>query len=66
MRWCLEILGLKPGQTVLDPYMGSGTTGIACAQLGLNFVGIEIHPPYFAVARRRIRAAQQKGRCHAA
>jgi site-specific DNA-methyltransferase (adenine-specific) len=56
MRWCLEKLKLKPGATVLDPYMGSGTTALACLDLGLNFVGIESEPAYFAVAERRIAA----------
>lgn len=44
----------KPGETVIDPFMGSGTTGVACARLGRNFVGIEIEPKYFYLAARRI------------
>lgn len=59
MRWCLSRLKLKPGATVLDPYMGSGTTGIACVQMGLDFVGIERDPTYHAIAEKRIRQAQQ-------
>lgn len=43
---------------MLDPFMGSGTTGVACAKLGRNFIGIEIDPGYFAIAQRRIEQAQ--------
>lgn len=48
----------SPGDTVLDPFMGSGTTGVACVKLGRNFIGIEIDPTYFAIAQKRIAAAQ--------
>ena len=44
--------------TVLDPFMGSGTTGVACVQTGRNFIGIEIDPTYYAIAERRIAEAQ--------
>ena len=44
-----------PGATVLDPYMGSGTTGIACLRTGRNFIGIEKDPKHFATAVARIR-----------
>jgi site-specific DNA-methyltransferase (adenine-specific)/modification methylase len=57
MRWCIERLKLKPGTVVVDPYMGSGTTGVAAVQLGLPFIGCEIDPTHFATARRRIAAA---------
>jgi site-specific DNA-methyltransferase (adenine-specific) len=56
MRWCIERLKLKPGSTILDPYMGSGTTGVAAVQLGFNFIGVEIDPAYHAIAERRIAA----------
>ncbi len=46
------------GDTILDPFMGSGTTGVACVQTGRNFIGIEIDPGYFAIAEKRIREAQ--------
>ena len=46
------------GDTILDPFMGSGTTGVACVQTGRNFIGIEIDPDYFAIAERRIKEAQ--------
>jgi site-specific DNA-methyltransferase (adenine-specific) len=48
----------KPGQTILDPFMGSGQTGIAAVELGCNFIGIEKDPHYFAIAQRRIEQAQ--------
>jgi DNA modification methylase len=47
-------------QTVLDPFMGSGTTGVACARLGRRFVGVEIEPRYFDIACRRIEEAQRQ------
>ena len=40
--------------TVLDPFMGSGTTGVACKELGRNFIGIEISPEYYEIAKKRI------------
>ena len=43
--------------TILDPFMGSGTTGVACVKLGRKFIGIEIEPRYFDIACRRIEAA---------
>ena len=45
---------------VLDPFMGSGTTGVACARLGRRFIGIEIEPRYFDIACRRIEEAQRQ------
>lgn len=60
MRWCL---GFMPkAQTILDPFMGSGTTGVACVQLGRKFTGIEIDPEYFDIACRRIQAAVNEPR----
>jgi site-specific DNA-methyltransferase (adenine-specific) len=58
MRWCLSRLKLSPGATVLDPYMGSGTVGVACVQMDLNYIGIEISEEYYAIAQRRIEAAR--------
>lgn len=57
MMFCIE-KATKPGDTVLDPFMGSGTTGVACMKLGRNFIGIERDPGYFAIAQRRIADAQ--------
>lgn len=50
----------EPGQTILDPFMGSGTTGVACVQTGRNFIGIEKDAGYFAIAQRRIAEAQMQ------
>ena len=52
--------GSLDGMTVLDPFMGSGTTGVACVQTGRNFIGIEIDPTYFAIAEKRIKEAQMQ------
>ena len=54
MEWCIRRL---KGKTILDPFMGSGTTGVAAVKLGRKFIGIEIDPGYFDVARRRISEA---------
>ena len=51
---------LIDANTILDPFMGSGTTGVACVQTGRNFIGIEIDPTYFAIAERRIKEAQEQ------
>ena len=48
----------KEIDTILDPFMGSGTTGVACKELGRNFIGIEIEPKYYEIAKRRINNAQ--------
>ena len=48
--------------TVLDPFMGSGTTGVACVQTGRNFIGIEIDPGYFKIAEKRIHDAEMQMR----
>lgn len=47
----------NPGDTVLDSFMGSGTTGKMAAQLGRRFIGIELDPEYFAIAKARINGA---------
>lgn len=52
----------KTAGTVLDPFMGSGTTGVACAQLGRKFIGIEIEPRYFDIACSRIEQAYAQGK----
>ena len=46
--------------TILDPFMGSGTTGVACAKLGRKFIGIEIELKYFDIACRRIEEAYKQ------
>lgn len=53
-----NIIGVLPDDiTILDPFMGSGTTGVACAELGRKFIGIEIEPEYFELAQERIKTA---------
>jgi len=56
MRWAIQ-RGTRVGETILDPFMGSGTTGVACAKLGRKFIGIEIDPGYFDIACQRIEKA---------
>jgi site-specific DNA-methyltransferase (adenine-specific)/modification methylase len=58
MAWCIEQAG-KPAMT-LDPFMGSGTTGVAAVGMGLGFIGIEREPAYFDIACRRIEDAQKQ------
>jgi len=58
----LVTVSTNPDMTVLDCFMGSGTTGVACVQTGRNFIGIEIDPTYFAIAERRIAEAQKQPR----
>ena len=55
MEWCLGFL--PSAQTILDPFMGSGTTGVAAVKLGRKFIGIEIDEGYFNIACRRISEA---------
>ena len=50
------------GGVVLDPFMGSGTTGMACRHEGFGFVGIELEPEYYAIAEKRIADAQKQPR----
>lgn len=58
MEWCLGFL--PDATTILDPFMGSGTTGVACAKLRRKFIGIEIEPRYFDIACKRIEQAQRQ------
>lgn len=60
MLWLVKRVSLD-GETVLDPFMGSGTTGVACVKLGRRFIGIEIEPKYFDIACRRIEDAYKQG-----
>ena len=62
MKWCIDVAKLPETATILDPFMGSGTTGVACVQTGRNFIGIEIDPDYFAIAERRIKEAEAQPR----
>jgi DNA modification methylase len=58
MRWCIQIAKVPAGGVIVDPFMGSGTTGVAAVRAGHRFVGIEIVPEYFEVACKRIAVAQ--------
>ena len=58
MRWCLGFL--PDAQAILDPFMGSGTTGVAAVQMGRDFIGIEREPKYFDIACKRIEDAQRQ------
>lgn len=60
MRWLIERTSTA-GETVLDPFMGSGSTGVACALEQRSFIGIEIDETYFDIACRRIEDAQRQG-----
>lgn len=55
MQWCLGFI--PKARTILDPFLGSGTTGVACVKLGRRFIGIEIEERYFDIACKRIRDA---------
>ena len=57
MAWCMDRAKVPAGATVLDPYCGSGTTGVACLNTGRRFIGVEIDPGYFDIACRRLEAA---------
>ena len=57
MVWLISQLRIPKGATIFDPFMGSGSTGVACMQLGRNFIGCEIDPGYFAIAQKRISEA---------
>ena len=61
MQWNVDLLSAE-GETILDPFMGSGTTGVACANLGRKFIGIEREPSYFDIACRRIEEAYKQPR----
>ena len=58
MRWCIQQAG-NPA-SILDPYMGSGSTGVAALQMGCSFIGIESVEAYFDIACRRIEDAQRQ------
>ncbi len=60
MQWCLEFF--PKAKTVLDAFAGSGTTGVACVNLGRQFIGIEREPAYFDIAVRRIEEAYKQPR----
>jgi site-specific DNA-methyltransferase (adenine-specific) len=59
MNKCVSLTS-KTNETILDPFMGSGTTGVAAVQMGRKFIGIEREPKYFDIACRRIEDAQKQ------
>ena len=52
----------KVGATVLDPFMGSGSTGVAAVNTGRSFIGLELDPGYFETAKQRVEDAQKQSR----
>ncbi|MFA5706558.1 MAG: site-specific DNA-methyltransferase [Candidatus Neomarinimicrobiota bacterium] len=58
MRYLVRLTRTPPGGVVLDPFMGSGTTGVACVLEGREFIGIEQDPDYFEIAKRRIASVE--------
>jgi len=62
MRWCIAKAKVPPGGLILDPFMGSGTTGVAAVREGRRFIGIECERRYFDVAVRRIDGELRQGR----
>lgn len=60
--WAIEVINyFSNPKTILDPFMGSGTTGVAAVQMGRRFIGIEREPKYFGIACKRIEDAQRQG-----
>ncbi len=60
MKWVLNMAKVPIGSTVLDPFAGSFTTGVACIQTGRNFIGIEKDPGYFAIGKQRMEEARMQ------
>ena len=58
MKWVIDLC--PKADSILDPFMGSGTTGVASIQLGRKFIGIEKEPKYFDIACERIENAQRQ------
>lgn len=61
MAWCMDRAKVAEGETVVDPYMGSASTGIACIRTGRRFIGIEKDPKHFETARQRLEAELAQG-----
>jgi site-specific DNA-methyltransferase (adenine-specific) len=61
MRFTIDAVHVPPGGVILDPYMGSGSTGVAAVQMRHPFIGVEIDPRYFDIACKRIAEAQRQG-----
>ena len=61
MEWCIAKCKLAPGSIILDPYAGSGTTGVAAVKMGMRAILIEREPAYCDIARRRVAEAMGAG-----
>jgi site-specific DNA-methyltransferase (adenine-specific) len=59
LRWLVRLV-CPPGGTVLDPFSGSGTTGVACIEEGCQYIGIELDEGYVTIGRRRVAQATQR------
>jgi len=60
MKWLVLRASIRISDTILDPFMGSGTTGVACVNLGRSFIGIELDADYFDIAVSRIQKAHEQ------
>jgi DNA modification methylase len=61
MQWCMDQASVQEGATVLDPFMGSGSTGVACIRTGRKFIGVEKDARYFELARQRLENELRQG-----
>ena len=59
MKWLVKLVSVE-GQTIFDPFAGSGSTGIACVLLNREFIGTEMDPDYAEIARKRIDGYKNK------
>ena len=62
MAWCLRTTAVSEGAVVFDPYLGSGTTALACEKMGIRWMGCEVNQDYAAIASRRIEAERAQGK----
>lgn len=60
MKWCIKLISKSQDDVIIDPYMGSGGTGVAAVLLGRPFIGMEIVPKYYKIARKRIIDASKQ------
>ena len=60
LAWCLETCGIRDG-LVIDPFMGSGSLGVACHRAGLRYLGVEIDPEHYATAKARLQRETAQG-----